>query len=322
MSMAGIAEYFPMIGIVGMIVLVIILLTYLASRVFKVPEWEAYLHIELSELMKSALILVLAILFFEGMNTVAEAWLGVEPGETISTASSRFLNEMMNEGVLRGMIDSFRLQTCLSIWNMFQRRIGEFVLTVAYKLFPGIDSFLSILNVVGFGFTAVYGSLAVQLLAMQFIDATMATFFLPAGIILRFFPPTREAGVFLIAFAIGFGVIFPATYVIHANVMRDLGISVYNAPSANILLLCGAKFPVAGLIGAQIINRIPSGLVQAGFALAAGEAGMNLLSPLEFMPILNAFAGLSLPGLFFPALSTTVTIAFINAMSKFLLAKM
>jgi len=53
-----------------------------------------------------------------------------------------------------------------------------------------------------------------QLALLKFIETSMFTVFLPIGIILRAFPPTRGAGAVLAALAIGLYVIFPMTYLI------------------------------------------------------------------------------------------------------------
>jgi hypothetical protein len=51
-----------------------------------------------------------------------------------------------------------------------------------------------------------------QISFLRFIETSMFTVFLPIGILLRAFPPTRGAGAVLIAIAIGFYVVFPMAY--------------------------------------------------------------------------------------------------------------
>ncbi|MEW6721804.1 MAG: hypothetical protein AB1324_00925, partial [Candidatus Micrarchaeota archaeon] len=60
-----------------------------------------------------------------------------------------------------------------------------------------------------------------------------------------------------------------------------------------------------------------------GNALARifSEGLLNAVSMAEFIPIMRHVAALSLLTLFIPALSMMVTIAFINAMTKFIVAK-
>ncbi len=53
---------------------------------------------------------------------------------------------------------------------------------------------------------------------MRFIQATALTVFLPVGIVLRQFPPTRGSGAFILAFALGFYFVFPFAYIIAVNI--------------------------------------------------------------------------------------------------------
>mgnify|MGYP006285766227 CR=1 FL=1 len=54
---------------------------------------------------------------------------------------------------------------------------------------------------------------------MRFLEATALTIFIPLGIILRQFPPTRGSGAFIISFAIGFYIVFPLAYLLVVNVV-------------------------------------------------------------------------------------------------------
>ncbi len=318
-DMVSIASYLPIIGVITMLMLLIMLITYLVSRTLKVPEWDAYLNIELSELFKSILIMLVAVGFYTTLNSLVESILGVPD---VGAAAIRFLDQMTTQGVLPGLRDSFTLQSCLSIWNMFTRRIGEYVLTGTYKLFPGIDSVLGVLSSVGFGMSAIYGSLRYQILMLTFARVLAVNFALPAGIILRFFPPTREAGCFVIALALGFGIIFPATYVIHAQVMTQLGISVYSSPNTAILSMCGGHLLIAGSVfGIAGLAGTIGNAAASAIGIALSEVGINMITPLEFTYALDSLAALSLPGLFMPALSTVITMSFIGALTKFLVSK-
>ena len=51
-----------------------------------------------------------------------------------------------------------------------------------------------------------------QIAFLKFIETSMFTLFLPIGVILRAFPPTRGAGAVMMALAIGFYMVYPLTY--------------------------------------------------------------------------------------------------------------
>jgi hypothetical protein len=48
---------------------------------------------------------------------------------------------------------------------------------------------------------------------LNFVKATALTLFLPLGILLRAFPPTRGAGAYVLAFALGIYFVFPLSYI-------------------------------------------------------------------------------------------------------------
>lgn len=325
-SLAKLGTYSGVIINITFIVAFIVLITYLLSKVFKVPEWEAYLNIELSNLMASFLIVVFVVGLFSVGNAVAAVYSG---GTDITppTAVISYMRTTVADSVLRGLFDVYQIQACTSILSTFSRRIGEYVLTQTYKVFPGLDTFVSITNVLGIGLVSVYGSISAQITFLYLIDAVIPTFILPAGLILRFFPPTRDAGAFLICLAFGFQIVFPLTYLINKSIYEEIGGTAYQSPRALIASLCGPfKYGVWGVLLNTNANPI-FGLVPGGRAVGSilarvfSESLLNFVSMAEFIPIMKHLAELSLLAIFMPALSMTVTLAFINAMTKFIVGK-
>ncbi|MEW6034969.1 MAG: hypothetical protein AB1529_00010 [Candidatus Micrarchaeota archaeon] len=327
---AGLGLYaFTVVQIVAFVAF-FILITYLMSKVFKVPEWEAYLSIELSSLMSSFLL----VFFVLGMFAVGSAVVMVYSGGGTTSppqAAIGFMQGTVVDSTLMATIDVYKIQACTSILSTFSRRIGEFVLTQTYKVFPGLDTFVSITNVLGFTLLSLYNTAKVQVILMYVVDSFVLPFILPAGLVLRFFPPTRDAGAFLIALSFGFYVVFPLTYLLNAKIFEEVGARAYNAPgerpAALIQSLCGPfKYGVAGFLfnpsANPIYGLIPGGAV-VGNALSriVSEGLLNAISMAEFIPIMKHIGNLSLLALFMPALSMMVTIAFINAMTKFIVSK-
>lgn len=306
----------------------IILITYLLSKVFKVPEWEAYLSIELSNLMASFFIVVFIVALFGVGSVIASAYTE-GTAQTPPQAAIDYMQTTVANSILNAIYDVYQIQACTSILSSITRRIGEFVLTQTYKVFPGLDTFVSITNVLGFGLISAYGSVSAQIALLYLVDSTMVNFFLPAGLMLRFFPPTRDAGAFLISMAFGFQIIFPMTYMINKSIYNEIGATPYEPGHSALLIssLCGPfKFGVWGVLlntGANpIFSIIPGGRTVGNFlARVVSETLLNALSMAEFIPIMRYIASLSLLALFMPALSLMITIAFINAMTKFIIMK-
>ncbi len=322
-------EYMQVIALVIFLIAIIALIVYLAAKLFRVPEWEAYLNVELGNLVTSLLIIVFVAGFFAASKGVA---IGITHQESPPEAAIMVLTNI-TDNVLRGIRDIYAIQSCTAVLGTFHRRIGEAVLTPTFRVFPGIDTFGQIANVVGIGFVMVYGSLSAQITVLHIINSITEIFLLPAGLVLRFFPPTKEAGAFLIALSIGFYIIFPMNYYINYMVLQELQIEEYETPVTLITSICGMSYiyfsvptVVLGALAQSTAFRAVglstvTGALSSKLSLVFNEAFINLLNMSMFIPILKAIARLSLLALFAPSVSMIFTIAFINAFTKFLVAK-
>jgi hypothetical protein len=326
----GLSIYGDIIIYVAFFVACFILITYLVSRVFKLPEWEAYLSIEMSNLLASFLIVVFVLGLFAAGNAIASTYVpGTSVpgpcGTTPPQAAIGYMRDVVQYSVFQGMYDVYQIQACTSVLSTFSRRIGEYVLTQTYKVFPGLDTFVSITNVLSMGLITVYGSLSAQIALLYLVDGTMEKFILPAGLILRFFPPTRDAGAFLIALAFGFQIIFPTTYLINKQIFEEIGGKPYPSQFLAVSYLCGGSYVAWGILlnpTNMIFGNIPGGPAMGTFlAQVMSESTIQATYMSYFLPVMQNVAALSLLALFMPALSMVVTIAFINAMTKFIVSK-
>ncbi|MFZ5500554.1 MAG: hypothetical protein ACOY58_01385, partial [Candidatus Micrarchaeota archaeon] len=305
-----------------------ILITYLLSKVFKIPEWEAYLNIEMSNLVSSFLLVLFVVGLFGAGTLLAMAYTNGQYANP-PRAAIAFMQTTVLDSTLKATIDVYKIQACASILSTLSKRIGEFVLTQTFKIFPGLDTFVSITNVLSFALLSLYSTAKAQVSLMYLFEALVLPFILPAGLVLRFFPPTRDAGAFLISVAFGFYVVFPMTYLLNAQIFKELGAKPYNEarPTALVNWICGPiKYAAVGFIfnpaANPVFNLLPGGQA-VGTALATlfTEGVINMLSMNEFLPIMKHIANLSLLAMFMPALSLLITIAFINSMTKFIVSK-
>jgi hypothetical protein len=323
------APYATMIVYICFFVACFILITYIVSRVFKVPEWEAYLNIEMSNLMASFLIVIFILGLFIAANDIARVYTSSScpplQSCTESQAAIGYMRDTVQASINQGLLDVYTIQACTSVLSTFSRRIGEYALTQTYKVFPGMDTFVSITNVLSIGLIGVYGSVSAQLTLLYLVDAIMPTFILPAGLILRFFPPTRDAGAFLIALAFGFYIIFPTTYLINKSIYTDIGGTAYQSQAALKTYMCGGSLLAYGFLINQnnfLFSNIPGGTAMGGFLQTIfSESTIQATYMSAFFPLLQNLAELSLLALFMPALSLVITMAFINAMTKFIVSK-
>ncbi|MEM3075518.1 MAG: hypothetical protein QW590_01705 [Candidatus Bilamarchaeaceae archaeon] len=322
-------EYSIMISYIITLVGIVVLITYLASKVFKVPEWEAYLTIEFTDLLTSLLIIMLVVGMFSVGTEVARA-IGKEAGyanaKTPPHAAIMVVSKIIR-AVEDARTDAYIIQSCTSILSTFHKRTGESALNMTYKIFPGIDFFVSAISTIATALVMLEATLKVQLLILQGVEIAAPLILLPAGILLRFFPPTRDAGAFLLSLAIGFYVILPLTYVINEKIIHDELKLDYNRKTALRATLCGfdlfaSTIPLLAI--PQIVGVFSStlaGLFHNTLSLLFSQGGLLIFKVSEFMVILDSIAVISLIGFFAPAISMVITVAFINALTRFIVMR-
>ncbi len=100
--------------------------------------------------------------------------------------------------------------------SLMPARVG-FRLQPALVLRPIMDANAMMLNALGLGLASIYGQMAL----LSFVKEKMFALFLPIGIILRSFPFTRSKGSAIIAIALGFYIIFPLTFYLDVQVLKN-----------------------------------------------------------------------------------------------------
>jgi len=332
-----VSPYYDLVLLIAIIMGLYIGIKYAAGKFFTNTGWEAAAMVDMSDLWKSLLAVFLAIGFFEGTRMITCTIAGGEP----TMIAMEFLQKTLLKGVLEAINDVFTIQVFYSIYNTFSFRPHEAVWTWTYKIAPGADSIVNITSMLGYGLIAIFGSISAQMVILTFINAVMYQFVLPAGVLLRFFPPTRDAGNFLITLAISFQVVFPMTYVLNKMALDGIWTYTRGIPYTPYIgsmamgfwkyIFLGSAFPlsalsvagqetasaIAGIFGLGGLGKI----IVTGISITTMEiTAYNLMFGL-FRPILEAIAELSLVSLFLPALSTTITFASINALTKFAQSK-
>lgn len=321
-------------GIVVLTILLmgsIVLITYLGARVFRIPEWEAYLVIELSNLITALLVILFVVGLFAVSTDFANAFIKssgikmIEDAKSPPDAAAKILASIIKD-VEGARTDMYTVQMCTSILSTFYKRPGEGALSVVYKLFPGIDIFATLSGVIVGSLIMLEASLKAQLAMIQIIDALVPVLLLPAGIVLRFFPPTRDAGSFILAVAISLQIVFPMTYAINAKVFEEVGIK-YSRPSGLVAMICGVDF-FAASVPALLLPKV-AGIFSSSLATTLSvainpllsEGTMTALKVIEYLAIIDYTSAISLFGLFAPSISMVFTVAFINAMTKFIIRR-
>lgn len=331
-------EYYQLTAVVVLFIAFYTLVKYSAGIIFKRPEWEAGAKVGLGDIWLALLTLILAVAFFEGMKSASCTMVGNDP----INSAMKFLQKIKAQGVLEAINDVYTIQVAFSTYNTLYFRPHEAVWTWIYKVAPGSDGVVGITNVLGYALAMVYSSLSAQVFILSIVDAIAYKFLLPAGILLRFLPPTKDAGTFLIVASIAFQTVLPMTYVLNEMALNDLWqITERGAeyiPYIGSTELGAWKWGFVGsaaIIGAggTILSNVNNFLFGAVGLPKIGSFAGTAISTLTMesmaysvtfllmKPLLEAVGELSLVSLFLPAFSTVITFSFINAVTKFIISK-
>ena len=303
--------YLEIIGVTILAITGYIALVFMVAYAFKKPQLVAYARIETQQLLISIFILGIAFAAWEFSTMATTAFAGGNPIDI----SIQFLNIVINEGILPIYLKLVRMEVLLTYFNAVEYRMGPGVWNWVTKAAPGLDPLISIIRMLIFTFTALYGTLSVQVIILYLIDAVAYFYLLPAGIVLRFFPPTRDAGVYLVVLAIAFQCFFPMLYAVNFVALNEMweihGWADHYTPNIEDTNYFNSLDESIGIATSKMDTYFSSWV-------------LPIFQPLAFaalVPFMDRIAQISLVGLFLPALTMTLTIAFVNAITKFLTGK-
>lgn len=282
-----------MIGTSISLMVALLALFYMAAQLMKKPEYESFVSIESHQLAVSAILAASVFGAAQFSCILADNFAGGDMFEI----GANYVNFIGTDLGLNAILTFEGMKMFAQYWGSMTFRWGLTVWGVATPAFP---SFILIERVADFLLmliTPFSASLMVQQIILETIKGTALPLVLPAGAVLRIFPPTRDAGSFLIAAAFGFGIVYPFTYVMHSRIVPDL----LMAGEDNKTI--GQRLEERGEPSLDVFSITESGLF---------DAESLLFEPLKWMTYLL------LQALFLPALSMILTISFIKGMAKFL----
>ena len=308
-------SYLHIVAITALAVTAYIAVVYMVSKALGRPQLTAYANLELYQLFLSALILVAAFGAFEFSKMASSALIG---GDDPIQVSLEFISTIINQGIIPIYLKLVRMEVMLTYFNAVEYRMGPGVWNWITKAVPGMDPLISITRMLVFTFTALYGTMSIQIIIFNLINAIMYYYLLPAGIVLRFFPPTRDAGIYLIVMAIAFQSFFPLLYALNFAALTDMW-------ETHGWIEEGQKY-TPDIEHTNYFHSVNSWLGEAATLNDTYFSSwfLPIFQPFAFaalVPFLDRIAQISLVGLFLPAFSMTITIAFINALTKFITGK-
>ncbi len=287
----------PLVGVSFSLMLALLALFYMASQFFRKAEYESFVSLELHQLLISALLIItiFSASYFSCIVAVGFA------GDDMFAIGSRYLNFISNDLSLRAVLFFEGVKMFAQYWGSMSFRWGISVWGMSMSGFP---SFIVIERVADFLLllvTPFSASIMVQEIILQVIQGIAIPFVLPVGAVLRIFPPTRDAGSFLMASALGFSVIYPFTYVMHQSIVPNM---------------------VKDAMGDRGFDQVLVEMGDGDFSVFSITSLGRLEADSMFYEPLVAISFLLLQALFLPALSMILTISFIKGTAKFFSQKL
>lgn len=204
----------------------ILMLLYLASILFKNEQFKAFIKFEFFELLATlALILVLVALVQGVCNlnvnaiipTTGSFWSGL----TIYEATQEYFIELERTfaaWMTMNYLINFHLDQMASV-TPYSRPLGIGMVSAPLAGFASPFKQIAYNSMTGLAIAVIIND--AMMLVYESALYAFLEFYLPIGIVLRSFTPTRRIGGTLIAMAIGFLLIFPMTIVISGVMFLD-----------------------------------------------------------------------------------------------------
>lgn len=220
------------ISLIGMTFLYTLL--YFAANLFRIPKLEAWARFEFFQVALTAVFAIMLAWAIHGMchwdigfldnarydgaageELMQDCGFGAGKNETTAfCAASTFLHNMENRGqnLFQGLI-----AVNYGLSYLFKMSWESKPMGIGYTLDPlaGFQQLQNIFMVAISGFTLSYISILVQLRVLEYFLIAMPYYFLPLGLLLRSFAPTREFGGAIMGFAVVSMFFFPLILVLN-----------------------------------------------------------------------------------------------------------
>lgn len=224
MGLLGLPDWMGIAGIALAASAAILAIIYLFGVMFRNQELSAYAKFEVNELFVTAIIII-AIAFMVGrFCEIKVGWIFPESGHKDLNMYSEAMDyfDYNGEAIIGVMITNhfFAMQAdMLASTTIFSKPLGLGLVSS-----PGAGLGAPIKNVLyqATNFLAVvFITNYAQKVVFEFALVGFLKYYLPIGIVMRCFTPTRRIGGTLIAIGIGFLFIYPALTVLTSEVLRE-----------------------------------------------------------------------------------------------------
>jgi hypothetical protein len=261
-------------------------LAYMAAKLFELQMLEAWVKVELGELMKSIVIAVFCIALIATVNSASQ-FLAGEGG-----AANVIANAQNSMKMLYGDAHALYMNLAKVYFNLakiagYSYTAGTSMLvfvSFSYSASPGAG-LSPLVAEVGAALDAVAGYMmlaSAQAAFLQFF-ATASVVMLPVGIFLRSFSFTRRLGGTLLAATIASSVVYPSSVQLSSEIYKTFQPDLV-ASTANVKVDDVGNPPMTNIVCSETMKYF----VQSPIPLIGGENGWHIVVCLPLCAILSA----------------------------------
>jgi|GEM_PF-1006205 len=264
-------------------------LAYMAAKLFELQLLDAWVRVELGELMKSVVIAVFCIALIASVNSASQ-FLAGESGTANVIGNAKASMEM-----LYGDANALYMKLALAYFNIakitgYSYTAGTSSLiffTISYSASPG-SGLSPLLGEVGQALDAVasYMMLASAQAAFLQFFSTAAVVMLPVGIFLRSFSFTRRLGGTLLAATIAAAVVYPSSVQLSNEVYQTFREDLQQSTEKVMVQETGNP-PLTSVVCSQFMKTF----VQSPIPIIGGENGWHIVVCLPLCAALSIIPG-------------------------------
>ncbi len=301
----------------------ILIIIFLVCRALQIQKGELWAKFEIIQVVATVLILIVIVGFSEFIlcTLTPKMLFGdnsyFEDDENMIDHANRYVSDLysLNVKSFTGLIFLGTLREAMG-----NAQFGVKLIEIEIKHTPlkGLNSFDKSFELIQMGLITVMITSLTQRMLFVYVMNGMFTIFLPIGILLRCFEPTRKFGGTLIGLTIALGIFWPLMLVLNSVALEGIGIFYM---LDNTFLYISEQLAEYEIFG--IIFNNPGELINGTSSVRSIAINANLLEPIQtFYSAINMLAwkilSINILGsLFLPLLNFAVIAASMKEFSRF-----
>jgi hypothetical protein len=206
----------------------ILISIFLICRFLKIEKGELWAKLELVQIISTVLIIVLIVGFSEFIlcTLTPKMLFGDMPGsgdQPMIIEAETYVTKLVHHNI-RSFTSLAFIGTLREFFGNLQ--FGGDIINIEAKITPlkGLNSFDNSFEIIQMGLITVLITSMTQLMLFAYVTQGMFNVFLPVGILLRCFEPSRKFGGTLIGLTIALGIFWPLMLVVNNIALEGIGL--------------------------------------------------------------------------------------------------